>query len=118
MNPWKSQNYKKIYDNQDIRTGIALRFEKGVHGDIKSLFTDFTKWLRKNYYFPIRVVVYIALRICWIYIKSTILRHSLCRATYFEKQYHHLKRYNSKVIRPITGFTGTYYVPLQKKSEF
>ncbi|MBR4049624.1 MAG: HAD family hydrolase [Clostridia bacterium] len=59
MNPWKSQNYKKIYDNQDIRTGIALRFEKGVHGDIKSLFTDFTKWLRKNYYFPIRVAVYI-----------------------------------------------------------
>ena len=59
MNPWKSQNYKKIYDNQDIRTGIALRFEKGVHGDIKSLFTDFTKWLRKNYYFPIRVVVYV-----------------------------------------------------------
>lgn len=59
MNPWKSQNYKKIYDNQDIRTGIALRFEKGVHGDIKSLFTDFTKWLRKNYYFPIRVLVYV-----------------------------------------------------------
>ena len=59
MNPWKSQNYKKIYANQDIRTGIALRFEKGVHGDIKSLFTDFTKWLRKNYYFPIRVAVYI-----------------------------------------------------------
>ncbi len=59
MNPWSAKNYKKIYDNSDVRTGIALRFEKGVHSDIKSLFTDFTKWLRKNYYFPIRVAVYV-----------------------------------------------------------
>ena len=59
MNPWKSKNFKKTYDNKNIRTGIALRFEKGVHNDIKSLFTDFTKWLRKNYCFPIRVVVYV-----------------------------------------------------------
>ena len=59
MNPWKSQNFKRIYDYQNIRTGIALRFEKGVHSDIKLLFTDFTKWLRKNYCFPIRVAVYI-----------------------------------------------------------
>ena len=59
MNPWSSKKYKKIYDNSDVRTGIALRFEKGVHSDIKSLFTDFTKWLRKNYCFPIRVAVYV-----------------------------------------------------------
>lgn len=59
MNPWSAKNYRKIYDNSDVRTGIALRFEKGVHGDIKFLFTDFAKWLRKNYYFPIRVVVYV-----------------------------------------------------------
>lgn len=59
MNPWKSQKYKDIYNNANVRTGIALRFEKGVHSDIKSLFTDFTKWLRNNYYFPIRVVVYV-----------------------------------------------------------
>ena len=59
MNPWSSKKYKKVYDNSDVRTGIALRFEKGVHSDIKSLFTDFTKWLRKNYCFPIRIVVYI-----------------------------------------------------------
>lgn len=59
MNPWSAKNYRKIYDNSDIRTGIALRFEKGVHGDIKLLFTDFAKWLRKNYHFPIRVTVYV-----------------------------------------------------------
>lgn len=59
MNPWLSKKYKKIYDNADVRTGIALRFEKGVHSDIKSLFLDFAKWLRKKYYFPIRVVVYV-----------------------------------------------------------
>ena len=59
MNPWKVTNFKRIYCNSDVRTGIALRFDKGVHSDIKILFTDFTKWLRKNYFFPIRVVVYI-----------------------------------------------------------
>ena len=59
MNPWSSKKYKKVYDNSDVRTGIALRFEKGVHSDIKSLFKDFTKWLRKNYCFPIRVAVYV-----------------------------------------------------------
>ena len=59
MNPWSAKNYRKIYDNSAVRTGIALRFEKGVHGDIKLLFTDFAKWLRKNYHFPIRVTVYV-----------------------------------------------------------
>lgn len=59
MNPWKSKKFKNIYENSDVRTGIALRFEKGVHEDIKSLFNNFTKWLRINYDFPIRVVVYI-----------------------------------------------------------
>lgn len=59
MNPWKSKKHKKIYENSNVRTGIALRFEKGVHEDIKSLFIDFAKWLRINYYFPIRVVVYV-----------------------------------------------------------
>lgn len=59
MNPWKSQKFQEIYCNSNVRTGIALRFEKGVHSDLKSLFIDFAKWLRKNYYFPIRVVVYV-----------------------------------------------------------
>ena len=59
MNPWKSKRYTKIYANSDVRTGISLRFEKGVHEDIKSLFKDFTKWLRINFYFPIRVAIYV-----------------------------------------------------------
>lgn len=59
MNPWKSNRYKKIYNDADIRTGIAFRFEKGVHADIKTLFIDFAKWLRNNFNFPIRVAVYI-----------------------------------------------------------
>lgn len=59
MNPWKSEKFNSIYFNSDVRTGIALRFEKGVHKDIKLLFINFTKWLRKNYVFPIRVTVYV-----------------------------------------------------------
>ena len=59
MNPWKAKNYNKIYENSGVRKGLALRFEKGVHSDIKLLFTDFAKWLRKNYHFPIRVTVYV-----------------------------------------------------------
>lgn len=59
MNPWKTKKYKKIYKNSNIRTGITLRFDKGVHEDIRALFIDFTKWLRINYDFPIRIVVYV-----------------------------------------------------------
>lgn len=59
MNPWKAKNYKEIYNDSGVRTGISFRFEKGVHEDIKALFNDFAKWLRKNYAFPVRVAVYV-----------------------------------------------------------
>lgn len=59
MNPWKSKKYKNIYKNSHTRTGISLRFDKGVHKDIRTLFINFTKWLRVNYDFPIHVVVYV-----------------------------------------------------------
>lgn len=59
MNPWKCTHYRKIYTDPSIPAGLRFRFEKGVHEEIRTLFLDFGKWLRKNYAFPIRVTIYV-----------------------------------------------------------
>ena len=59
MNPWKCKKYKDIYTDASVRTGIRLRFEKDVDSEIKVIFGNFVKWLRRNYTFPIRVSVYV-----------------------------------------------------------
>lgn len=58
MNPWKCKKYRKIYDDS-VRTGIYLRFEKGIDPRLRALFLDFARWLRIKYEFPLRVNVYI-----------------------------------------------------------
>lgn len=57
MNPWTCRHCLKVYAGKSLPSGIRFRFEKGVHPDIRALFLDFGKWLRKNYVFPIRVTV-------------------------------------------------------------
>lgn len=58
MNPWKCRNYEKFYDDL-VRKGISLHFEGGIDPDFRRLVMDFTRWLRKNFVFPIHVNVYI-----------------------------------------------------------
>ena len=40
------------------RSGIRLRFEKGVDPEVKRACTEFVWWLREEYEFPIRVPIY------------------------------------------------------------
>ncbi|MDQ0174595.1 hypothetical protein [Bacillus chungangensis] len=42
-----------------MRTGIRIRFEKDVNPLLIKAFNHFSKWLRRNYEFPIRVKVYV-----------------------------------------------------------
>ena len=58
MNPWNDDYYKVIYSS-DIKTGISLRFDSGIELELRKIFIDFTKWLRKNYFFPVHINVYI-----------------------------------------------------------
>lgn len=41
------------------RTGLRLRSEKGVDSEVRRACLEFAKWLRKEFEFPIRVVVYL-----------------------------------------------------------
>lgn len=58
MNPWKDTYYKGIYTTQ-TRGGLSLHFDCGISPDLRYLFIDFSKWLRKHYQFPVHVNVYI-----------------------------------------------------------
>lgn len=60
MNIWTTTAWKKQdIPWQDVRTGLRLRFDKEVHEEVKRACKDFAHWLRSEYYFPIRVPVYV-----------------------------------------------------------
>ncbi|WP_239984861.1 hypothetical protein [Sporolactobacillus pectinivorans] len=45
--------------SQNVRRGLRLRCESGIHDDVRSAAMIFCKWLRFEYEFPIRVVIYL-----------------------------------------------------------
>jgi len=53
--------WKHYYDisNPHHRTGARLRIDKGVHPEVRRACKEFLKWLRAEYFFPIRVPIYI-----------------------------------------------------------
>jgi len=61
MHIWTIDNWKSNYDLTDInhRTGVRLKCEKNVDIEVKRACKEFLSWLRKKYFFPIRVPVYI-----------------------------------------------------------
>lgn len=57
---WTIENWKKNLNSiENRRTGLRVRIEKSVDDDLSSACKNFVKWLRKEYYFPLRVIVYI-----------------------------------------------------------
>ncbi len=54
---WKGKDWGKYID-WECRSGIRLRFEKGVDPEVKRACTEFVWWLREEYEFPIRVPIY------------------------------------------------------------
>lgn len=60
MNPWKiRKGFSLYYCKDSIRTGIRIRFDKGVEDVLRSYMLHFVKWLRTRYEFPIRITIYI-----------------------------------------------------------
>lgn len=60
MHIWTLYDWEKYLEDEELRrTGIRFRYEKSVHPEVKRACTEFSKWLRSEYYFPLRVVVYV-----------------------------------------------------------
>jgi len=59
MNVWLSQKWRAFYDKHPHRTGLRVRFEKGVDPEVRRACMEFCDWLRSEYEFPMRVVVYV-----------------------------------------------------------
>lgn len=56
---WQLNKWRTFYSGLDCRTGLRLRFDKGVDEELRQIILDFAKWVRREFDFPIRVVAYI-----------------------------------------------------------
>lgn len=59
MSLWISKNKSNTLIDIATRTGLRLRIEKEVNPEVRRACLEFARWLRKEYYFPVRVPVYI-----------------------------------------------------------
>lgn len=61
MHIWLMDGWKEYINIKEPkhRSGLYLRIDKNVNPKVAQFCKQFAKWLRKEFYFPIRVVVYI-----------------------------------------------------------
>ena len=58
---WTLDNWEKNIDltREEHRSGLRLRFDKGIDDEVRRACKEFALFLRKEYFFPLRVMVYI-----------------------------------------------------------
>ena len=56
LNKW--ENYISL-DDPNHRKGLRIRIDKGVDPEVQRACKEFADWLRKEYFFPMRIPVYI-----------------------------------------------------------
>ena len=60
MNIWKTVLWKKCLNNHIVRrTGLRFRYDNTVDPEVKRACAQFAGWLRSEYQFPLRIVVYV-----------------------------------------------------------
>ena len=60
MHIWTLDNWKYNFTNiQSRRSGLRIRFTSDVNPEVREACLKFGKWLRMEYFFPIRVPVYV-----------------------------------------------------------
>ncbi|MDF2536093.1 MAG: tetratricopeptide repeat protein [Bacillales bacterium] len=61
MHIWTIPDWEKYYDfdKRKYRSGLRLVCDSGIDSEVRRACKDFFKWLRTEYYFPIRVPVYV-----------------------------------------------------------
>lgn len=58
MHIWCLEKWRQ-YLSPECRSGLRLRFDTSVDNEVRRACKEFAKWLRQEYYFPIRVPIYI-----------------------------------------------------------
>ncbi|MBJ8069588.1 hypothetical protein BWGOE4_16160 [Bacillus mycoides] len=61
MHIWTLTNWEKYYNLEEKRnrTGLRLKFDTDVDPEVRRAIKEFCKWLRREYFFPIRVPIYV-----------------------------------------------------------
>lgn len=61
MHIWYLDNWKKYIDlnESNHKNGILLRFDAEVDSEVRVFCKKFAKWLRREFFFPIRVPIYV-----------------------------------------------------------
>ena len=60
MHIWTIENWQKhLADDLHRRDGIRFRYDTAIPDEVKTEFLRFAKWLRREYYFPLRINVYV-----------------------------------------------------------
>lgn len=107
MHIWTIEKWVKHlnYDSYPYRKGLRLKFDKYVHPEVKRACKEFCHWLRKVYFSPVRIP---------IYIKETeqikALDGDMVSATFFGP-------YDLKVEPYARVAVGDYYKLLEKRGK-
>lgn len=107
MNIWRSSEWIRNGEvcSQERRRGLRFRFQRDVDNNVRRACIDFGSWLRSEFYFPIRVVIYFK---STQYIKAC--DGELVSATFFGPF--------SKIDEPyIKISTGDYHEMIEKRGE-
>lgn len=58
---WAIEDWEKNIDldREGHRTGLRLRFDKDIDDEVRRACKEFAVFLRREYFFPIRIIVYI-----------------------------------------------------------
>lgn len=59
MDVWKIKKWQSIYKQSPKRSGLRIRYDKGVDPEVKRAIGEFAVWLRSEYVFPMRVPIYV-----------------------------------------------------------
>ncbi|MBK5491355.1 hypothetical protein JFT95_29105 [Bacillus sp. TH17] len=107
MHIWTLTNWQIHYnlEEKSYRTGLRLKFDKDVDPEVRRAIKEFCKWLRQEYFFPIRVPIYVK-SAC----KIKAIDGKLVYGTFFEP----FNRNDEPYIRISTG---DYYDTLEKNGK-
>lgn len=61
MHIWTLENWLEYFDinEKGHRIGLRLKFDKNVNPKVRIFCKEFAKWVRKEYFFPVRLPIYI-----------------------------------------------------------
>ena len=59
MHLWQLSAWEKYYLNESVRRGFRIRYDSYIDVEVKECIAKFCSWIREEFYFPIRVVMYV-----------------------------------------------------------